>query len=539
MDAQASLADFTNRLPRIVPLLSVAWRLRAATMLLVPAALWAWLCWDWPMRLGFYADDWNILLHPSIGTADAFQDIARVVSSRPVSIPFIWLFQVIVDWSPSRSQFLNAAMLLVTAASIGMLAAALASVVHRLRGGAAWVGACVASAAFVVFPSTVGTFAWCIGGTTAVPAIPLFCFGMALLLHSAGSPWRLGLGLLLALLSHLSYEAFYFQEITFILLAAALRADGPKNIPWRALTGAVIVNIGCIAFNRLVPGGIHKTFDWNFLHLLLASHARIILVFWHATREHANLIGTSGLIATLSGATCLASVVGLVRVMVAFLVMVCGILAASLLYSFAGYGLGAEGPGARVSIVIATYSSVGAGLLATAVWRQADCRKFSAAAFCLSAAATLVALDLIGRLRVSEWAATWTYETERLSRLPAGMENPDYARRIYFAIDDRRSWPSGVDPANAPWEITGAVAWASYKVTGRRSLMIHVWREGRSNWFSTPRNWFSRWNGQQFEQGPCSSNVVVYSLSGSELWLWQTSAAELTRAEAPWQQACQ
>jgi len=219
-------------------------------------ALWIWLCRDWPARLGFYSDDWMVLLHPFVGTADAYRDISNPVVTRPVSAPFIWLAQVIVDWSPARSQFLNAAMLLVSATSVGILASALAST-SRLLGGA-MAAACMASASFIVFPSNVGTFAWGTGVSVVVSALPLFCLAMGLLLHSQGSPWRLGLGLLLALLSHLSFEAFYFQEITVTLLAAALRGNRIKDLPWRVLAGAIIINVGCIAFNRLTGGKITR-----------------------------------------------------------------------------------------------------------------------------------------------------------------------------------------------------------------------------------------------------------------------------------------
>ena len=94
-------------------------------------------------------------------------------------------------------------MLLVTAASVGMLSAALSLVIRPLRDGA-WVGACVTSATFIVFPSTVGTFAWGTEVTTVIPAVPLFCVATSLLLRSEGNWPRLVLGLTLALLSHLS-----------------------------------------------------------------------------------------------------------------------------------------------------------------------------------------------------------------------------------------------------------------------------------------------------------------------------------------------
>src|SRR5580700_357505 len=115
MDAR-SLPPRTSDAPlRISPQLDSIWRYYRWIAVLLPAGLWIWLCWDWPTRLGFYSDDWMILLHPFVGTAEAFRDIANAVATRPVSTPFIWLAQILVDWDPVRSQILNVTMLLVTA----------------------------------------------------------------------------------------------------------------------------------------------------------------------------------------------------------------------------------------------------------------------------------------------------------------------------------------------------------------------------------------------------------------------------------------
>jgi hypothetical protein len=361
-------------------------------------------------------------------------------------------------------------MLLLTAASVGLLAAALASVNRGLREGAL-AGACVASAAFIVFPSNVGTFAWCVGVTAVVPATPLFCLATSLLLHSEGNIWRLGFGVVLALLSHLAYEAFYFQEI-----------------------------------------------------------------FAHATREHNVLLGRAVLGAALFGPFCLARCVGFVRLPIATLMMICGVAVAGLLYAAASYGLAAEGVMARVGIVVATYFSVAAGLLAAAAWRAPDSYRWPAIAFGLCAATAFVAAGLTARWRVDDWADTWTYELARLSRLPATNASTDQDQRIYLAIEDRAA--SFVEPATAPWEITGAVAWASYRLTNNRLSMVEAWRRPAAyRWYATPHNWFNRWNGHQFQQGPCTA-VVAYGGSGQEFWAWRTSTTTLEKIAAPWEIGC-
>jgi hypothetical protein len=537
MDARPLPPRISNAPLDIAPQQGSIWRHDFWIAVLLPAALWIWLCWDWPSRLGFYSDDWMVLLHPFAGTAEAFYETANLVATRPVSAPYIWLAQVIVDWSPVRSQILNAVMLLVTAASVGVLAGALSSVVRGLRAGAL-IAACAGAATFIVFPSTVATFAWGTGVTTAIPAIPLFCLATSLLLHSEGSWPRLVLGLTLALLSHLSYEAFYFQEINFVLLAAVLRGDRLRDFHWRAIVGVVFINVACLAFNRLNPGGIQKSFHWDFLSIFLGGYSQILSTLGHAVREHRFLIAGTVLIAGSSGAICLARLVGAWTVRLGLLLTICGIVAAGFLYASAGYRLSAEGIMARVSIVLATHYSVAAGVLAAAARCTMVQHRLPAIMFCISAAIGLMALELTARYRVSDWADTWSYETARLSRLPATTASTGDYQRIYVALEDKD--PSAIEPATAPWEITGAIAWASYRTTNNRSLTLDLWRGTQTlpRWFAASQGWFNRWNGQRFEQGFCDGIVVIYSAEGSELWSWNTSTGELGKQASGWQHGC-
>jgi hypothetical protein len=510
------------------------------SLILIPLFLWIWLCRDWPVRLGFFCDDWMVLLHPFVGTAAAFKDVANMVATRPASAPFTWLAQVAADWSPVRSQIFNAAMLLLTATSVGILSAALLSTLDKLRKGAV-AGACFATAAFIVFPSTIGTFAWGIGVTAVVPTTPLFCLGASCLLYSEDSRWRLGVGLLLVLLSHLSYEAFYFQEIALVLIATTLRGGRLGDIPWRTVTGAVIVNVLCIAFNRLTTGGIQKTFNPDFLHAFGGGYSHILAILGHAVREHKSLVAGSALVASLSGAVCLSGIVGILRVSFALLLTTCGVAAAGLLYAAAGYGFAAEGTMARVSIVLATYYGVATGVLTAAAYYTMSRHRLMAAIFFLSALTSFAFLELTARARVADWADAWSYELARLSRLPEtltthlGKTDP---QRIYVAIEKKQ--PSPVEPAMAPWEINGAIAWAVYRATNNRLLTLDIWRGQRTSpyWFATSPNWLNHWDGKNFEQGFCGSRVVIYHAPGTELWSWDTSTGALAKMDAPWEFGC-
>ena len=110
-------------------------------------------------------------------------------------------------------------------------------------------------------------------------------------------------------------------------------------------------------------------------------------------------------------------------------------------------------------------------------------------------------------------------------------------QRIYLAVEGRPE--AKVEPATASWEIAGAIAWASYKVTNSRLLTLDLWRGSHTapRWFATAPDWFYRWNGQRFEQGACDGGAAV-STPGSELWAWNTSSGELSEIHSPWQQDC-
>jgi hypothetical protein len=81
--------------------------IRLIVIAAIPLIAWLGLCAERPWRLGFFGDDWYILLHPNIGSAGSFQDILEIVATRPASAPFIWLVQALADWSPARSQVIN------------------------------------------------------------------------------------------------------------------------------------------------------------------------------------------------------------------------------------------------------------------------------------------------------------------------------------------------------------------------------------------------------------------------------------------------
>src|SRR5258708_36506538 len=89
--------------PQVAPFSRTPKRTKAIRFIVsvaVPLIAWLWLCAERPWRLGFFGDDWYILLHPNIGSVDSFQGILEIFSTRPPSAPIIWLVHAFSGWVP-------------------------------------------------------------------------------------------------------------------------------------------------------------------------------------------------------------------------------------------------------------------------------------------------------------------------------------------------------------------------------------------------------------------------------------------------------
>src|SRR5258708_25268735 len=93
--------------PQVAPFARTPKRTKAIRFIVsvaVPLIAWLWLCAERPWRLGFFSDDWYILLHPNIGSVDSFQGIFEIVATRTPPAPVFWLFHALPVCSPAPAQ---------------------------------------------------------------------------------------------------------------------------------------------------------------------------------------------------------------------------------------------------------------------------------------------------------------------------------------------------------------------------------------------------------------------------------------------------
>jgi hypothetical protein len=506
---------------------------------LLPLVVWAYLCIERPWRLGFYSDDWMVILHPHVGSLEAFTDVFKLVTTRPFSVPWIWALQVLADWSPVRAQLVNIAALALTAGSLGFMVYRMASAMG-VSPYARLIAAAFAAACFISLPSNVGIFAWGIGMIAVTPAMVPFCIGVGLLIrHEDRSSRQVAAGLALLLVSHLSYEVFYFQEVIILGAAFVLSGRSLTREDIKLLAAIMLVNIACILFNRLLPGNIHKPFNPAWIATFWGGYGRIDHIFIHAAREYMDYIKPSLVMSGVLGFFCLFRVSGLLAALVAMALFCAGIVAGGVLYAFAGYGLAAEGVMARTSILIAIYFSVACGLFAAAAWQQTGLMAWLRAIWIIYALSLIISMALVSKVRLEEWASVWSQEKERFSSLPAGYSPVSGDTKGYVVVNVKAT--TFVHVASAPWEMQGAVAWGLSTrsgVVGRGMTRLLWQKEMVTHWYSTLPQWFNRWNGTVFEQGPCASKSTVYSGQFNEMWVWNPQEKTFAAAAPGWAVGC-
>lgn len=507
----------------------------------VPFVLLGCLAHDWSLRLGFFSDDWLVLLHPMPGTYRAFVDVLNLVANRPASAPLIWISQAYIDWSHARAQVANAVGLGASAISVGLLTARVMIGNGRVDTSAV-VAFSAASCVYVTLPSNVSMYMWNVSMLAVAPALIPFCLGLLLLLGpSATRPEIRALGFALLAIAHLSYEAFLFQELVVLALAASLsnrRID--KHLVHTAI-GSILINVLCLGYNRMSSAVIRKSFFADWWHVFTGGYSRLgEMLASHAPHYWTQLKWISVLLLAV-GISGLVRLRGLPRIASALALLVCGVLATGVLYAMAGYGLALQGVMARTSVAIGFYMSVAAGALTYGAWLLSRTSWRFKAVAAMSVAGIVACNFSSSRRVVDEWAAIWSADRARVDRIPADYEFIFNDRRLYVLRPSETANVAG--QASAPWEITGLVAYGLYIASGSkdRRMMVEAWSHSgqkSTRWYVASADWWHKWDGRRFEQGQCGRSHAIYSNDGSQLLIWQLGSRSLEVAAAAWEAGC-
>ncbi len=517
-----------------------SWHFRlSCSAIAVPTAVFLAL-YSWrPAKLGFYSDDWITFLHPRPGSLKSFFDLFALYNNRPVSALTVWLAEAIIRWEPARAQVLNLVLTAAAACAVGWLCFSLTAVISA-RPGRLW-GAGLASSAYLAVPWALGFSGWITAATAIAPATILFCIAASLLSGPRGE--RLSIQLLASLImaaSFLAYESFYGQFAVVLVLAAMLTGRNAMNrMMLRPMLLLILVNLACFLYNRSA-GGNRKTFSEDWYHLFINGYFRFAwLTFLPSFREVSGIVAVCSAFAVVLGFYFLSVRIGVTRAAVALIAVLAGIYGAGLFYAIAGYGLATLGTSARTTATLTVYVALLLGILAAASAADLQAGRLSARAQIVTSIGLIAAFALASSLRAADWARSWELQSDVLARFPRLASETEAFDGALLYVGPLG--PAMVPIATAPWEVTGAVAYALWRQSPAMGTfaMTALW-SGNSNlpWFADMPNWSSTWDGKSFSQRMCEVPTVQFSKDATILKIWRVGEDALELAPVGFHSGC-
>jgi hypothetical protein len=485
-----------------------------------------------PTVLGFYDDDWAVLLDPTQTTAPF--SLARLAyhmelyANRPGSGLLTFLMSSLCGAAPLAWHIAISVLILGLALCLRAgLRAAL-----QLLGFATQSAADVAVAAWLLFPWTLGMTAW---PTVAVSFASVG--GFALALRACCRGWRAGHAAWAAtglwfLASILTYESFYGQ---FLLLAAFAWLAAPRvawRRAWPPLAACAVAQVGAIAWNRVVP---HLTTfapskspaldPWGTLSASLATLPHFV---GQAAREFSPwlegllLLGaTLWLAAQLLNRRVALQRVHAVRAVLILGVGLAGAGAALVLYALVGHRLAATGLSSRTTLTPSFWAAVALAVLWAALPRTPRVVPLGAHVY---ATAVLLLFGMAQNFRVLEWGTAWTRAQHVLAAAPLAQLRQ--AQPGAVVLYDGPYKYRGIRVFGATWNLNHAMAYTYPELRG-----LHFC-EARADRLST-------WDGRHFEQRLADPRAklrrTVWNVCETpEVWLWDGATNALRPLTAPY-----
>jgi len=487
-----------------------------------------------PFMLGFYDDDWAVILIPTQKTAAfSWERLAfymELYANRPLSGAISFVVSSLCS---------NSAVLWHSAAAVMALLAALAlrtffRSLLRLCGCHHRWAADVGAALWLVFPWTLGT----ISRPTCSPNIATVAF-LAFSGTALFNAWRRGkvawiVPSLWFLASCLTYEALYGQFlILFVIgwLCGVRRRIGTKPFALSALP-FMVAQVVAAGWNRLVPLvtslAPSKSFCPAWWSIAIDNLHRLRYFIGHSARELSPLLELTllGTFALCGGALAWQlfrkdsrnaawrsfGVLGACGL---------GVLIGLLVLSAAGYSIRGVGLASRTtmafSVWLATALAIGLGSLPS---RPRLLRIVGTGCAALLGGLLILATQT----RVREWAETWAIEQEVLADAP---------------LDDlARVHPDAVVLYMGP-EMHKGVGVFGY-MRNLDLAMEYTYPELKSLHFccAARDNWITTWDGRHFEQRlshcePWTRWKVWNQLETPEVWVWVRGSGRARRVAAP------
>ena len=364
-----------------------------------------------PFLLGFYSDDYALILQPvalDLSAKQLLDFYSRMYANRPISGLLAYHYLQLFADSAVLWHLAGAATCLLTGALLWLVLERLNRIGQPLDGDRlTWL-----TAIWWLLPTSFGFVSW---PTYVIhfPVVPLFLLSFFLLISNPRLPWpATALALLVHGLGLATHEAFYFQYLVPFAVLLLVRQD--TRWRWRNwggwLSAFTLAQGLAIVFNRLTRGGPKKQFDPEFIlnrivsvveHPRFLVHAVIPLLIVSVAaflllqtvrrwRRHSRQIPANHALTVI---------------------FVGGLLLSVFLYLGAGYSIRPFGLGSRTTICV----SVIAVLLLLPLLKQNPgfARATKAASW-----GVLLLLAVLSGIQGYHWHGSWRLQNEVMSRLP-------------------------------------------------------------------------------------------------------------------------
>ena len=490
---------------------------------------WTALYGTRPFSLGFYSDDWRVLVErvqsTSVFSLARWEQLAapgQAYAARPGAGVIVFAASSVAAGSPFLYQAISALLALLAALSLRSWLA------HLAPPGVPPIAAELAAALWLALPWSLAVTAWPVCAMAALPAQILLVEAARRMTPGEGSESRrLLLVTILLLASSLTYEAFYFQGI-LLALFALLRDPRSGLRRYGILLAAFAAQALSIFWNRAAASFSPRTskalaLDWQrdawmslrqlprelfhsaapfgavlalFCGLIVAAAAAaVVVLLFRSEREGISTgLGLAGLGVTAIPVCC-------------------------MVYALAGYRIASNSFASRTLAGVSwAISIMVAGLLSTIVLTK----QRQVVVTGLGSALLLLAVSgMAQQLHEREFSAVWREERMILRHAPVEQIRalPQDARVLYIGPTDYGSTPV----FGAAWELTGAL----YSIPALRESLSAARHSINFHPATAYCSW--SWDGTYLTQQ--LPGYWTTRFGGDALYVWQYDERRIAKAE--------
>lgn len=469
-----------------------------------------------PFFLGFYSDDWAVLIKPvyygGSWTAERLNFCLQAFNFRPISAVILFAFSSIAGWSIFLWHLIISGLMLVT---LYVLEKLVRIILGFSQTNVNRVTSFFLASLFFIFPWNLGSFFFTTAAISVVTSLLLFLISilsMAKFLRAINYRY-LVVGCIFYILSCLTYEAFYLQYLPFFLMFVFFFKT-KKRASWFCVLAYSLAFVLAFGANRYLSVITHSTQAKNLSPVWLPVLARslvtwpgIILVTYQGIYSFFFALASAMVLVLVKTPK---TKVNLALKLGAFLFLGIGI--GLVVYSLVGYEIVARGIMSRTTIVISSYLLLGLVALSACIKHNK-----------LLLGLVTVTL-LVGFLwRSKDWLDAWNlqkYVVQHMSQARSLISDPDSVVIYRGPVSI-----NGVSVFEAEYDIEGAV---NYVINKDNGCLMYKQKCVQRYYAVLRPNFTTTWDGHEVFQYEKTGNQLWRIKSGN-IWVWDINLNNLTK----------